>query len=115
MNNMKESFMKNKTGIVLILISALFSCSGQFLWKLSGMQSLWLLFFGFVCYGMGMLFMLLAYRHGSLSVLHPMLSVGYVFSLILAATVLKEAVSPIRILGVAVILVGVIFIGGGDD
>ena len=63
----------------------------------------------------GMLFMLLAYRHGSLSVLHPMLSVGYVFSLILAATVLKEAVSPLRILGVAVILVGVIFIGGGDD
>lgn len=111
----KESFQKNKVGIALILVSALLSCIGQFLWKLSGMQSLWLIFFGFAAYGLGMLVMLVAYRHGSLSVLHPMQSVGYVFSLILAAAVLQEAVTPLRILGVAVILAGVCLIGGGDN
>ncbi len=113
--NMKESFAKNKTGIALIIVSALFSCSGQFLWKLSEMNNIWLLFFGFACYGLGMLFMLLAYRHGSLSVLHPMLSIGYIFSLILASAVLHEAVTPLRIVGVIVILVGVVLIGGGDN
>lgn len=102
-----------------MLVSALLSCTGQLLWKLSagtaGTAALLLLFGGYVCYGLGMLCMLIGYRYGELSVLHPVLSAGYVFSLILGAAVLGEPVSVLKVLGVAAVLCGVALIGGSED
>ncbi len=97
-----------------MLVSALLSCTGQLLWKLAD-GGLGLLFCGYVCYGLGMLCMLIGYRYGKLSVLHPVLSAGYVFSLILGAAVLGEPVGALKILGVAAVLCGVVLIGGGDE
>lgn len=112
---MLDSIKKNKKGILLMLLSSLFVCVGQLLWKLSdGGLSLYLIV-GFLCYGTGALVMLIAYRFGSLSVLHPMLSMSYVFSTVLGIVVLGEAVGPMRIIAILLILVGVIFIGGGDE
>ena len=113
---MKESFARNKKGIALILVASCFSCCGQFLWKLSAGDNglLWLIL-GYACYGMGMLFMLVAYKFGSLSVLQPMMSMNFVLSLVLAAVFLGEPVSVLRTVGVFVILAGIVLIGGGDD
>lgn len=112
---MRESFAKNRTGILLMLISSICACVGQLLWKLSAEVGIWMALAGFVFYGMGALIMLIAYRFGSLSVLQPMLSMNYVLSIVLGALILKEAVTIKKVIGVLVIMTGVILIGGGDE
>ncbi len=112
---MKESFVKNRTGILMMLVSSICACVGQLLWKLSAQQGIWVALAGFVFYGIGAVIMLAAYRFGSLSVLQPMLSVNYVLSIILGAVVLREEVTLLKVIGVLVIMTGVILIGGGDE
>lgn len=80
---MRESFEKNKKGILLMLIAAVFACVGQLLWKLSVTNGIWYMLLGFGMYGFGALLMLIAYRYGSVSVLQPMLSTNYVLSAVL--------------------------------
>lgn len=111
---MLQSLKKNKIGILLMLVSSLFVCVGQLLWKLSGGGLTLQLIIGFVSYGIGALLMMVAYRFGRLSVLHPMLSMSYVFSTILGIVVLSEPVGK-RIVAIILILIGVILIGGGDE
>lgn len=111
---MLESFAKNKKGILLMVVSSLFACVGQLLWKLSGAYGLWIMLLGFVCYGIGAVLMLIAYRFGKLSVLQPMLSLNYVLSLFLGAAVLHEPLTVLKFIGVLVIVSGVILIAGGD-
>lgn len=112
---MRESFMKNRTGILLMVASSIFACLGQLLWKLSTQQGVFMLAAGFAFYGLGALIMLVAYKFGSLSVLQPMLSLNYVLSIVLAAAILEEPVTLSKVIGVLIIMAGVIFIGGGDD
>lgn len=111
---MLDSFAKNKKGILIMLCSAACACIGQLLWKLSAEQGVLLALVGFGFYGVGALFMLIAYRFGSLSVLQPMQSVNYVLSIIIGAIVLNEAVTLLKVVGVLIIMVGIVFIGGGD-
>lgn len=73
------------------------------------------LLLGFALYALGALIMIFAYRFGSLSVLQPMLSLNYVFIIILANAVLNEQITPLKAIGVFIIILGVILIGGGDD
>ena len=112
---MLESLRRNKKGILLMLGSSLCVCFGQLLWKLSSQFGLWALLFGFGLYGIGALLMLWAYRFGKVSVLQPMLSLNYVLSLILAATVLNEPVTLLKCAGVLAIVAGVVLIAGGDS
>ena len=94
-------------GIALMLTSALLTCTGQLCWKLaSNRGSLLFLLVGFFLYGCGALLMMAAMRFGELSVLHPMLSAGYILSIILGALVLQEDISTNKLLGIAVITAG---------
>ncbi|NTV79497.1 MAG: EamA family transporter, partial [Clostridiales bacterium] len=69
---------------------------------------------GFIVYMIGAIFMIMAFRFGELSVLQPMNSMSYVFSLILAVGILHETVTPFMIIGVILIMIGVFFIGGSS-
>lgn len=111
----KTSFKKNYKGIALILIASFFTALGQMLWKLSKGSNLTYLFLGFICYGLGAVLMIIAFRFGSLSVIHPMLSFGYIFALILGNFVLGETISNKAYMGIFIIMLGVTLIGGGDD
>jgi len=111
---MVESIRKNKIGILLMICSSIFACLGQLLWKLAVSGSALLLVFGFVLYGLGALVMIVAYKFGKVSILQPVLSLNYVLSVILAATVLKETVTIKKVLGVLIIIFGVLMIAGGD-
>lgn len=112
---MIESFAKNKKGILIMLCSAFCACVGQLLWKLSAEQGVFVALVGFVFYGFGALFMLIAYRYGSLSVLQPMQSVNYILSIIIGVIVLSESVTVKKVIGVLVIMAGIVLIGGGDE
>ena len=111
---MRESFQKNKKGILLMLLSSVCVCIGQLLWKLSVDYGPLVLFVGFCFYGIGALVMIVAYRFGKLSVLQPMLSLNYALSILLAAFVLKEQITFLKCMGVLIIITGVIMIAGGD-
>lgn len=111
---MRDSFAKNKKGILIMLCSALCACVGQLLWKLSATEGILLALLGFVLYGFGALFMLIAYKYGSLSVLQPMQSVSYILSIIIGVMILNESLNLQKVIGVIVIMMGMLLIGGGD-
>ncbi len=111
---MTESFRKNKKGIMLMILSSLCVCVGQLFWKLAAEGNIFFLLIGFAIYGAGALIMIIAYRYGRLSVLQPVLSLNYVISVILAALVLGETITMVKCLGVAMIVLGVCMIAGGD-
>jgi len=112
---MLESFRKNKKGIIIMLFSAVCACVGQLLWKIAGTEKLLLLFAGLALYGIGAILMILSFRYGKLSVLHPVQSLKYVLSLVLAAVILNEKITPLKVIGVLLIVIGVLFIAGGDE
>ena len=112
---MKDSFKKNKIGIILMIFSSICVCVGQLLWKLSTIKGILVMFLGFVFYGIGAMVMIIAYRFGKVSVLQPVLSLNYVLSLVLAVFILKEEVTLIKCIGALVIILGVILIAGGDE
>lgn len=108
------SFNKNKKGISLMLISAMCVCFGQLFWKLSS-DGLLFMVWGFFLYGLGAIIMIIAYKHGSLSVLQPVLSVNYIISLFLGYKILGEAITVYKIIGTFLIITGMCFICSGDD
>ena len=110
-----QSFKKNKKGILLMIISSLCVCIGQLFWKLSSNGNLIYLITGFLFCGSGALIMLIAYQYGSLSVLQPMLSFNYIFTIIIAYFILNETMTISKMIGIFIIVLGVIFIAGGDE
>lgn len=112
---MKESFKRNKRGILLMVVSSICACVGQLLWKLSADKGIAYMACGFLFYGIGALIMIVAYKFGKLSVLQPMLSLNYVLSIILATLVLHENITILKCIGVLIIVAGVVMIAGGDD
>ncbi len=99
-----------------MLFASFFTSIGQLLWKISnGGQDLVSMFFGFFFYGLGAVAIIIAFRYGSLSVLHPMQSLSYIYAIIMGSVILKEDVNLKQMLSIFVIMAGVVLIGGGDD
>lgn len=65
---------------------------------------------GLVCYGLSMVFWLYVLSMMELSKAYPLVSLGYVFTLIISYYWLGEGVNVWRIAGVACIMLGVLFI-----
>lgn len=101
--------------IVLISISALLTSFGQFFWKMSNCNNILLLITGFLLYGLGAISMIYAFKFGELSKTQPILSISYVFSLIIGYSFLNEPINLLKIIGIILILTGVIIIGGIND
>ena len=115
MSSVLESLQKNKSGILLMLFASFNTALGQMFWKMSNGELNRYLLLGFFFYFLGAVFMIVSFRFGSLSVLHPFMSVGYVFSIVLGIVFLSETVTLKIIIGIFLIIVGVMLIGGGDD
>ena len=112
---MKQNNNALYKGILMMLLSATLACIGQLLWKLASRNdSIILIIVGLALYGFGALLMILALRYGELSVLHPMMSVGYILSLILGAAVLNEEISLVKVVGVATIILGLVFLSSSE-
>ncbi len=114
MNEFKQSFKKNGLGIVLMVLASLQTALGQMFWKMANGELNGALILGFFLYFLGAVFMIIAFRFGSLSVLHPLLSIGYVFALFLGSLVLQETITESNLLGTLFIIIGAALIGGGD-
>lgn len=115
MDKILLSLKKNKIGIIIIIFSAICTAFGQYCWKVWETKGLLTLFIGFILYGIGAVSMIIAFKFGSLSVLHPMMSIGYVFALIIGYFWLGEAITITKIIGITSILIGVALMGMGDE
>lgn len=115
MNKWIKSFQTNKWGILGMTLAAFFTATGQLLWKMSNAHLNVALIIGFLLYGLGAVTMIVAFKFGRFSVLHPLLSLGYVFAIFYGIFFLHEPFTREMILGVAIIIIGTILIGGGDD
>jgi drug/metabolite transporter (DMT)-like permease len=59
-------------------------------------------------------FFIMGIRRGELSVLYPMVSLGYVWTLIWSRVFFKEAFTRTKFIGLGLILLGVFFVGLGS-
>ncbi len=74
----------------------------------------WPLLAGYSLYGITTGLLILALRRGQLSVLYPIISLGYVWVLILSAVVFREAISLWKVAAVVAIVAGVGILGRSE-
>jgi multidrug transporter EmrE-like cation transporter len=65
---------------------------------------------GIACYAVSLIVWILALSKTPVSVAYPMVSIGFALNAALAWWLLGEAVTPARMLGIAVIIAGVILV-----
>jgi drug/metabolite transporter (DMT)-like permease len=82
----------------------------QGLWRIFNMQ----LALGVALYLGSSYFFVLGIRHGELSVLYPMVSLAYIWTVIWAKIFFQEAFTRQKFMGLALILLGVFFVGLGS-
>lgn len=113
---------------VLILVSVLLNCCAQLLMRkgmlvngeVNGMGNLLsaipqlitnlYLWGAMLCYGVSIIVWMVVLSKVEVSYAYPFLSIGYVLSAIAGYMWFSETLSPIRILGIAVICLGVVLI-----
>lgn len=75
------------------------------------------LFCGYALYGVSTVLLVLALRHGQLSLLYPVIALTYVWVTLVSAFVFHESMNPWKIGGISLVVLGVAVIGrsGGDQ
>jgi drug/metabolite transporter (DMT)-like permease len=66
--------------------------------------------FGLLCYGLGFMVWLIVLSKAEVSYAYPLISLGYVFTALLARALFGEAVGATRMLGILVTCLGVFLI-----
>ncbi len=74
----------------------------------------WRIALGVALFLFSSVFYLWGLKHGSLTVLYPLVSLGYVWTLFWSRLFFREPFNRFKVLGLALILVGVLFIGLGN-
>ncbi|HME05930.1 MAG TPA: hypothetical protein VKG25_02730 [Bryobacteraceae bacterium] len=73
------------------------------------------LFLGYACYGIFAALLVIALRHGELSLLYPVIALNYAWVSILSVVIFHEHMNPLKIAGVSVIIIGVAVLGRGGS
>ena len=110
---------------VLILLNTFILVTGQFLWKYGMMKTTFKLdplsiikilfspfiFSGLVMYGFATILWLFILSRGPLSIAYPVQSIAYVLAVFGAYFIFNEPLSPTKIIGAILIILGVSLIG----
>jgi multidrug transporter EmrE-like cation transporter len=117
-----------RSGVGLVVLCTVIVASGNILLKLGGnsvasyeltqllhrpslLLSSWPIITGYILLGFGTAFLVLALRHGPLSVLYPIVSLTYVWVLILSILIFQESVNMWKIAGLITVVAGVGILG----
>ena len=73
------------------------------------------LLLGVTLFGASSLAYVVALRQGELSVLYPLVSMGYIWTLVWSALFLKERITRNKLLGLLLIVLGIVLIGVGKS
>lgn len=115
--------MATKIWAIFLVVSAtLLTSLGQIFWKF-GSEHLTLnllswfnlpIVSGFFFYGLAGLILIFALKHGELSTLYPIIATSYVWVALLSPFFFSDTFSLIKFVGIAVIILGIIFITRGE-
>ena len=105
-------------GIIFVILSTLFTSSGQLLWKWgvdSTAKSMFNLplIFGTLIYGLAALLLLLALRYGEITLIYPFIASSYVWVSLASSLFFNDTLSGLKMAGIALIIVGVILVCTG--
>ncbi len=121
-----RAFSERRRSIGLVLMCTVFGAGAQLLIKagastlphVSGLMPNLVamamnsrLLAGYSLYGISTILLIIALRHGQLSLLYPVIALTYVWVAILSVLVFHEYLNPLRLAGVAVIVAGVAILG----
>lgn len=110
------------SSILLVVVASLFGSFGMVFFKAgasnltSGLRSLvfnWRVFLGIFLYLMSSVFFVLAMKHGELSILYPLVSLGTVWTLVWARLFFGERLTKTKFAAVGLILAGIVFLNLG--
>jgi drug/metabolite transporter (DMT)-like permease len=118
---------KRKLAIFIVLACTLLVAIGQYLIKLGanrlshaglvgtmiGIFTIPQLFAGYCLYAVFTVLFVYALRNGELSILYPLIALGYVWVTITAVLAFHESMNPFKIIGLIVIICGVAVLGFG--
>ena len=113
--------MVSITALLLVTSGTLIgSCGALVLKKGMNKHSIWQSLFtyyfwgGFFLYGLSTIFYFLALRHEELSVVYPLVSTAYIWTMLLSIKFLGEKLNKWKVLSVCGIILGIILIGIGS-
>ena len=115
---------QKRRSVFLIVLFTFFAATAQVLWKfgtkrLADNPTLLIvvtdvpLLAGLAIYGVAAVLMIIALKHGELSVLYPLISLSYVWVAIAAVVMFHESMNPSKIAGICIIMAGVAVLGRG--
>jgi drug/metabolite transporter (DMT)-like permease len=115
---------QKRRSVFLILLFTFLAATAQVLWKygtvrLGDHPTLTILITdvpliaGLAIYGLGAILMIIALKHGELSVLYPLISLSYVWVAILSVLLFHESMPVAKIAGICIIMAGVATLGRG--
>ena len=110
------------SSMLLVLVASVFGSFGAVFLKLGAAKlhgGFWKIFnpqlaIGVILFVGSSVFFVAGIRHGQLSVLYPMVSLGYVWTLVWSRIFFKEAFTRQKFVGLGLILLGVCFVGLGS-
>jgi len=119
-----STVQQKRRSLVLVIAFTLLAAAAQVLFKfgtnhlnqhpsLLGLLTNFPLMGGLALYGIGSAMMIIALRHGELSILYPLISLSYVWVAILSVVIFRETMNPYKIAGISVIIAGVAVMGNG--
>ncbi len=117
--------MKTKLwAIILVSVSTIFTAIAQLMLKI-GTKNLSLNFYrlitnyyllaGILIYAVCAVALIISLKNGELSILYPLVALGFVWVSVFSVIFLKEAMNAYRWLGIFVIVAGVSLIGYGGN
>lgn len=111
--------------VVLVFISTISAAAAQILMKkgVNHVEHVSLLqlitniplMLGYCLYGMNTLLLMLALRDGELSMLYPIIALGFVWVTMLSPYFFNEPLNPMKIVGIMVIVGGVTILGKANS
>lgn len=113
-----------KLGIIIMILSSIFLTLGQYFFKLSSKTfelnipniiTNYNLFFALCACGIGAILLIVALKFGDLSVIYPLVSITYIFVIIMSYFAFNEIINTYKIVAIAFIVTGVIFITKSDN
>jgi len=110
--------------VFLIIVFTFLAATAQVLWKFGTIRlgehptpvlliTNVPLIAGLAIYGLGAVLMIVALKHGELSVLYPLISLSYVWVAILSVLFFHESMPPLKIAAICTIMAGVAVLGRG--
>jgi|SRR3989344_7182316 len=113
--------LKRSHSIILIFISTILLSFGQILIKkgaVTASLNIYIfqnvsLIIGYVAYLLAGLTIVIALKYNDLSLLYPLIATSYIWVILLSMYFLQENISPLQLIGILGIILGVTFVGFG--